>query len=340
MGIQINGQTDTITAIDGTMTLPGTVTYEDVSRVNVTGIVTAGQGLHVTGGSVGIGTDNPSKKLDIRTDTVEAGIVLNSSGRTLVMTTQEQSGVSQAAKIGTTSNHELRIITNDEERLRVDSTGAIRQTLTSFDSVYNGVITADSPTFVAENQTTDTYYRLTGGTYGNASSVSLDLSTHRAKNKGTTSSFRIKNYTGTTGSVADPKLAFITTRFETDDTTITEVATKLELTTSGIRVPHKLYSATTSGNTGNTRTLTLDNIEEGTAYLVTLTRSPSLGNVSIYQTLIRYDGNGNFEGNDDIVNTTPGNMTITYGNASGGTATLTYVNGGTQRFRVTVLRVN
>jgi len=256
------------------------------------------------------------------------------------MTTQEQSGVSQAAKIGTTSNHELRIITNDEERLRVDSTGAIRQTLTSFDSVYNGVITADSPTFVAENQTTDTYYRLTGGTYGNASSVSLDLSTHRAKNKGTTSSFRIKNYTGTTGSVADPKLAFITTRFETDDTTITEVATKLELTTSGIRVPHKLYSATTSGNTGNTRTLTLDNIEEGTAYLVTLTRSPSLGNVSIYQTLIRYDGNGNFEGNDDIVNTTPGNMTITYGNASGGTATLTYVNGGTQRFRVTVLRVN
>ena len=65
MGIQINGQTDTIKAIDGSLTMPGTVTYEDVSRVNVTGIVTAGQGLHVTGGSVGIGTDNPQNPLHL-----------------------------------------------------------------------------------------------------------------------------------------------------------------------------------------------------------------------------------------------------------------------------------
>ena len=66
MGIQINGQTDTIKAIDGTMTMPGTVTYEDVSRVNVTGIVTAGKGLHVTSGSAGIGTNNPSATLHVK----------------------------------------------------------------------------------------------------------------------------------------------------------------------------------------------------------------------------------------------------------------------------------
>ena len=41
MGIQINGQTDRISAVDGTMTFPGTVTYEDVSRINVVGFVTA-----------------------------------------------------------------------------------------------------------------------------------------------------------------------------------------------------------------------------------------------------------------------------------------------------------
>tara|TARA_A100001011_G_scaffold236808_1_gene244738 strand:- start:168 stop:1589 length:1422 start_codon:yes stop_codon:yes gene_type:complete len=41
MGIQINGQTDRISAVDGTMTFPGTVTYEDVSRINVVGVVTA-----------------------------------------------------------------------------------------------------------------------------------------------------------------------------------------------------------------------------------------------------------------------------------------------------------
>ena len=65
MGIQINGQTDTIKAIDGTMTMPGTVTYEDVSRVNVTGIITAGQGLHVTNGNVAIGPITATDKLTI-----------------------------------------------------------------------------------------------------------------------------------------------------------------------------------------------------------------------------------------------------------------------------------
>ena len=102
----------------------------------------------------------------------------------------------------------------------------------------------------------------------------------------------------------------------------------------------RMCTATTSGNTGNTRTLTLNNIDEGAAYLVTLTLHTSLASAAIYQTLIRYDGNGNFEGSDDIVNSAPGNMTITYGNAVSGTATLTYVNGGVQRFRVTALRVN
>ena len=71
MGIQINGQTDTVTATDGSInvggdvTIPGVLTYEDVTNVDSVGIVTAQSGIHVTGGSVGIGTDNPLRKLDI-----------------------------------------------------------------------------------------------------------------------------------------------------------------------------------------------------------------------------------------------------------------------------------
>ena len=78
-----------------------------------------------TNNRVGIGTAAPSKKLEIAATSAEAGIALSSSGRTLVMTSHEQSGVSQATKIGTTSNHELRIITNDTERMRIDSSGNI-----------------------------------------------------------------------------------------------------------------------------------------------------------------------------------------------------------------------
>jgi len=71
MGIQINGQNDTITAIDGSitvgtdLTVPGVLSYEDVTNVDSIGLVTARSGIHVTGGSVGIGTDNPTEKLSV-----------------------------------------------------------------------------------------------------------------------------------------------------------------------------------------------------------------------------------------------------------------------------------
>ena len=67
MGIQINGQTDTITAVDGSITVgtdlsvPGVLSYEDVTNIDAVGLSTFQNGLHVTGGSVGIGTDNPSQ---------------------------------------------------------------------------------------------------------------------------------------------------------------------------------------------------------------------------------------------------------------------------------------
>ena len=76
MGIQINGQTDTISAIDGgitvatDLTVPGVLSYDDVTRIDSVGVITARSGLkvtsggiHVTGGNVGIGTDNPQGKL-------------------------------------------------------------------------------------------------------------------------------------------------------------------------------------------------------------------------------------------------------------------------------------
>ena len=63
MGIQINGQTDTISAIDGgitvatDLTVPGALTYDDVTNIDSVGVITARSGIHVTGGNVGIGTD-------------------------------------------------------------------------------------------------------------------------------------------------------------------------------------------------------------------------------------------------------------------------------------------
>ena len=61
MGIIINGQNDTIGPVDnsmsllGTVSIGGTMTIEDFTNIDSVGLVTARNGLHVTGGNVAIG---------------------------------------------------------------------------------------------------------------------------------------------------------------------------------------------------------------------------------------------------------------------------------------------
>ena len=82
MGIQINGQNDSVTASDGSLSIggnvsiPGVLTYEDVTSVDSVGIVTAQAGIHVTGGDVSIGHNNPSHKLDVVGNTQLYGTVV------------------------------------------------------------------------------------------------------------------------------------------------------------------------------------------------------------------------------------------------------------------------
>ncbi len=46
--------------VTGMLTATGVLTYEDVTNVDAVGIITARSGLNVTGGKVGIGTDDPA----------------------------------------------------------------------------------------------------------------------------------------------------------------------------------------------------------------------------------------------------------------------------------------
>ena len=55
----------TTASFSGTVSIGGTLTYEDVTNIDSVGILTARAGIRVTGGDIGIGVATPSTKLSL-----------------------------------------------------------------------------------------------------------------------------------------------------------------------------------------------------------------------------------------------------------------------------------
>ena len=45
--------------VGGNLNVSGVLTYDDVTNIDSVGVVTARAGVHVTGGNLGVGTNNP-----------------------------------------------------------------------------------------------------------------------------------------------------------------------------------------------------------------------------------------------------------------------------------------
>jgi hypothetical protein len=163
--------------VGGNVSIGGTLTYEDVTNIDSVGVVTARSGIHVTGGSVGIGTDNPVEKLSVE-DSSPAVLINATSG----------SGESklQFGRVGNTnigeikyehSNNALSFRTNDvADRLRIDSSGRLLLGTTSLISssvAANFQVASDfGPRFnIARSDTTTAADNLIGAFdfYGNDS---------------------------------------------------------------------------------------------------------------------------------------------------------------------------
>ena len=140
MGIQINGQTDTISATDGSFTLGGTVTAKVAATTDG---VTVATGATISGstntiiastngserlridssGNIGIGTDNPAVNLEVRNTSPTFRVTGNSATNpTITLSSATITAWSQTVS-GTDSS--FSISRDGTERLRINSSGNI-----------------------------------------------------------------------------------------------------------------------------------------------------------------------------------------------------------------------
>ena len=126
--------------LNANLTVNGVLTYDDVTNIDSVGIVTAQSGIHVTGGSVGIGTDNPSNLLHVHGQSrFEDYLRGNSTHNKLYIL--DDVAISATKKlyfdggsntyIDEVSADTLRFSTAGTERLHIDSSGHLLHGVTA-----------------------------------------------------------------------------------------------------------------------------------------------------------------------------------------------------------------
>ena len=115
----------------GNVSIAGTLTYEDVTNIDSIGIVTARSGIHVTGGSVGIGTNNPAEALEVYGDArfkapdgshgIELFSDIGSLGYQRIISWNRTTSAYENLSIGAND----LIIGPNVERLRITSAGLV-----------------------------------------------------------------------------------------------------------------------------------------------------------------------------------------------------------------------
>jgi len=185
---------------------------------------------------------------EITVDTDKQTLVVHDNstagGHPLLREDQDNLPSSVTNGLYTPGTNQVALATGGTGKLFIDANGKVGIATTDpkskldvigTDVSYPGLKSADAPTTVVANAAANTYVRVAGGLYANASSVNLDLSVGQAKNANIQSGWRLKAKSSAT--VANPSGSDFqiipTTLATTSATSLTEGSAALTILNTG-----------------------------------------------------------------------------------------------------------
>ena len=118
----------TVTALNvtGNVSVGGTLTYQDVTNIDSVGIITARAGVHVTGGNVAVGHNNPSVNLHVKGSASNGQIYLGGTGaHSQIYADNDGVLILNADQGNSAANSYLGFNVDNSERLRITSGGLV-----------------------------------------------------------------------------------------------------------------------------------------------------------------------------------------------------------------------
>ena len=111
-------------AVTGNVSVGGTLTYQDVTNIDSVGIITARAGVHVTGGNVAVGHNNPSVNLHVKGSASNGQIYLGGTGaHSQIYADNDGVLILNADQGNSAANSYLGFNVDNTERVRIDSSG-------------------------------------------------------------------------------------------------------------------------------------------------------------------------------------------------------------------------
>ena len=112
--------------IEGNLTIGGVLTYEDTTNIDSVGVITARAGVHVTGGNLAVGHNNPSVNLHVKGSASNGQIYLGGTGaHSQIYADNDGVLILNADQGNSAANSYLGFNVDNTERLRIASDGKL-----------------------------------------------------------------------------------------------------------------------------------------------------------------------------------------------------------------------